>query len=361
MKTALGVITIMVALVILIFISFRIEIPYHVSGRGVIMPLQEWSLYRGSGGSLVHMHENHLSGIVSEYGISEVQRGDIARYHFNSQLLNSGKVQQGDTIARLYTSDIYLKIIELEGELAYQQSLLTSYLAGEKPEEIRVAENEIELAKQELENQQNQTARIVSLFDEGVVSQQEYELSVNELKVKEYALDIARSRYLTLTSGRKSEDLKATESRISSIEQQLKQTKKHMEAFHLISPLSGMIIRERNPVMENTAEVIVRIADLSSLVILVPVDYNQEPYLLPGQAVKISPVSGRQEYIGKLVSIDRTVRLINNRPKVFLTILLDDETENNLYRNSMVSASIDTGPTSVWQYLVRKANVVYQN
>lgn len=361
MKKALGVITILVVLVILLSVSFIIEIPFRISGRGVIMPVEEWSLLQGAGGSLVHIHENHLNGLIAEYGVSEVQRGDVARYQFNDHLIKSGFIRKGDTIAKVYTSDIHLRIIELQGDLSYQQSLLAVYQAGEKPEEIRLAENQVELALQELENQQKQTDRIIHLYAEGVVSEQDYELSVNELKVKEYALEIARSFYNTLISGGKPEDIDAIRSRIAALETQLEQMQRHIDAFHLISPVSGKVIRERNPVMENTTEVILRIADFSSFVVLFPVDFSEEQYLETGQTVTIIPSSSAHTYTGELVAIDKTVRLISNRPKIFLTVLLSDTSEDDLYRNVMVQASVECGTISFWEYMNRLSKTVYQN
>lgn len=361
MKKALGIVILLVVLAVVLFIAFTAKIPYYIRGQGVVMPLQEWSLLRGSGSSLVHIFENHLEGVVTEYGVSEVQRGDVVRYHFNDALLKNGYVQKGDTLALLYTSDIHLKIIELQGELSYQQSLLSVFMAGEKPEEIRVAENRIELARQELETQQAVTNRIIRLYEEGVVSQLEYELSANDLKVKEYALEIAESLYNTLSSGRKTEDLDAIRSRITALNNHIEQIKTHIDAFHLIAPMSGSVIRERNPVVENTTEVILRIADFSSYVIIMPVDYSEELYLIPGQHASIRIPTGNGIYPGELVTIDKTIRLINNKPKVFVTILLTDGPEANLYRNMMVQASIDSGETSVWSYLGRVFKSVYQN
>lgn len=361
MKKTIGIVTILVVVTVLILLSFTIQIPYYVSGRGVIMPVEEWSLMGRPGGSLVHIYENHLKGVVSEYGVSEVQRGDIARYTFNEGLLRQGEVQKGDTLAWLYTSDVQLKIIELEGELSYQQSLLAVYLTGEKPEEIRVAENRIELARQELETQQALTGRMIRLFEEGVIARQEYELSVNDLKVREHDLEIAEAVYNTLTSGRKSEDINAVRSRVNALDQQIIQLKKHINAFHLVAPIGGTIIRERNPVMENSSDVILRIADFSSFVVLLPVDHTEETYLTPGQKVRINTGGGQEELIGELVTIDQTVRLINNRPKIFLTILINGTPHANLYRNMMVQARVESDLLGVWPYLARVSKTIYHN
>ena len=361
MKKAIGAVFLLAVLLLVLILASKAEFTYYVNGRGVIMPVQEWSLHGGFGGSLIHIFENHLDGTVTEYGVSEIQRGDIARYQFNEHLLRTGSVEKGDTLVWLFTSEIQLQIIQLEGELAYQQSLLAAYLSGKKPEEIMVAENRVELARQELETQRALTGRIMQLFKEDVVSQQEYELSLNDLKVKEYALEIAGSLFNTLTSGRKSEDIDAVRARISSLNNQIDQMKVHVDAFHLVTPISGKIIRERNPVIENTSEVILRIADFSSYAVIMPVDHAEEAYLQTGQLVIISSGSRKLSYTGELVAIDKTVRLMNNQPKIFLTILLSDTSNASFYRNMMVQGRIECDKPKAWEYAARKLKSVYQN
>ncbi len=361
MKKTYGLLAAIIVLLLLILAASFVELSYSVRGRGVVMPLEEWGLYRGSGGSLVHIHENHLDGVVTEYGVSEIQRGDVARYVFDEALIKGGSISRGDTLARLFTSDIQLKIIELKGDLAYQKSLLASYLAGEKPEDIQVAENRIELARQELDHQRLLTNRMVQLFDEGVVSRQEYEFALNDLKVKEYALVIAQSLYHALMTGRKPEELQVIRSTIASLESQIHQLEKHIDAFHLVSPISGMVIRERNPLLENIEEVILRVADCSSFVVLVPVDYSEVVYLKEGQIVRISHASEAVEIYGELAAIDKTIRLISNRPKVFLTVWIRNGEDLAFFRNMMVDVQVDSGKISFWEYLNRLSRAVYHN
>jgi hypothetical protein len=338
-----------------------VEVPYLIRSRGIVLPVEEWSLHTGTGGTLVQLHENHLSGVVGQYSVSEYQRGDVARYVFNEELLASGKVHEGDTVAWVYTGDIQLDLIALQGDLAYQRSLLQVYLAGDRPEEIAVADSRIELARQELENQQAQTERVVRLHQEGVVSQQEYELSVNALRIREYALDVAESLRQALEAGRKPEDLEMVRSRIASLEIQEAQLKKHMDAFHLVSPISGVVIRERNPLLADGTEAVLRIADLSVLAIFLPIDYHEGLYAAIGQKVRLHAATGGFSVEGSVVSVDNTVRLMNNRPKIFLGVMAENEGSENLYRNMMVEASVVGDTIRLWEYLQRMTKGVLQN
>lgn len=355
---SLGVISAVVIFVATLTCFF--EPTYTVRGRGLVMPLEEWVLFQGSGGHLFHIHENHLDGVVGEFGVSEIQRGDVVQYLFDESLIKAGRIQRGDTLARVTSSNIQLQIVELEGELAYQKSLLAAHKAGERPEDIRVAEGRIELARQELQTQQLLTDRVVRLYEEEVVPEQEVEISLNELRVKEHALDIAQAQYSALRAGRKPEDLQVIRSTISSLKTHIDQLKKHIEAFHLVSPLTGKVVRDRSPLWENN-DVVLRIADVSSYVVLVPVDHSEVAYLTIGQAVRIESLSTANAISGKLFSIDKTIRLINNRPKIFLTVLVTEDKDPELLRNMMVDVQIDCGSVTAWEYLLRLTRTVYHN
>lgn len=338
-----------------------VEVPYIIRSRGLIIPVEEWSLVRSSGGVLVQVHENHRSGVISQYSVSEFQRGDVVRYVFNEDLLNHGRVEKGDTVAWVYTSDIHLEVISIRGELAYQQSLLDVYLSGDRPEEIAVAEGRIELARQELENQEKQTERTIRLHMKGVVAQQEYELAVNELKVRQYALEIANAQHQALIAGRKAADLEVVRSRIAYLELQLDQLKQHMDAFHLVSPLSGIVIRDRNPLLDNQAEPVLRIADFSSMMVFLPVDHHEGQYAETGYGVRFHSASGVFSREGRVVSIDNTIRLMNNRPKIFLGAVVEDDTDGMVLRNMMVEAGVVCDTIRLWEYIRRMTRGVMQN
>lgn len=356
------VLIILLSLFVLIGIAAtQFDFPYYIRTKGVILPVEEWVLLKGSGGSLLHVHENHLNGIVQEFGTAEFQRGDIGKYAFNEALLEKGFVHKGDTLAWVYTSDVYLQIISLEGELAYNRSLLDVYLSGEKPEDIILAENQVDLARQELETQRLMAERNELLFKQDVISRQEYELIENDLKVKEFAVVIAQSQLNSLLSGRKSQEIQLIESQIAALSTQLEQLKIHIGAFHLISPVSGQVIRERHFIPEFGEEVVLRIADFSSMMVSLPIDYYEEPYLLQGQPVDITSATGFLKVAGKILTIDNTVTVVGNRPKIFLRVQVDNPPTDKVLRNMMVEGRIYCGHVSAFEYLKRISQTSYQN
>ncbi len=355
-KYFLGISLVLLAVVLLVF--FLAELPYSVRGKGVVGPLKEWGLYTASDGTLMNKLQDNASGGLKEYRVMEFQRGDVVSFFFNDRLETSKVVSRGDTIAWLISNDLRMRLVETRGELAHQESLLQVYLTGEKPEAVQKALDEVELARQELITQERITERISHLYEQDLVSTQEYELALNDLEVRRYALEIALSNYETIIAGEKEEEIGAVRARIESLEKQVEQLQKHIDDMNILSPISGSILRKRN--LEHTEnEEVIRVADLSSLLVFVPVDVHETEYIHPGQEVIISSLN--KKINASVHSIDNSVQLINNRPRIFVSVVIDNSDETGLIPNMVVDAKIITQTVSVKEYISRISRVAYQN
>ena len=352
---------IFLVMILMIAAFLYIDMPYTIRAKGIVKPIQEWGLYKAFDGTLVNILEDHVSGTLNEYKVLEFQRGDIVSFLFNDQLLQHEAVSKGDTIAWVVSNDLKLSLLKKQGALAYEESLLQVYLSGEKPETIKLALDQVQLASQELQTQRQITERITQLYRQALVSQQEYELAVNDLKVREYQLDIARSNYESLVAGQKEEQIGTIQARITALELEKKHLLEHMSGMNILAPISGQLIRQRNPGGSNE-EAVLRIADLSGLLVFAPVDVFEKTFIEPGQSVSIVTPHGRNEFEGRIIGIDNSVQIINRQPKIFITILVNGEDAHpGLFPNLIVDARIHTPRVSLFEYLKRKSGVVYQN
>ncbi len=360
MKKLLPGVFILLLVAIALLLAY-LEIPYNVRSKGIVKPALEWSVQKGSDGGLVTMLENHQSGNIHTYQVHEFERGDVVQFLFNEALMHTDEVLQGDTIARVFSNDLQMRLVEKQGALGYEKALLQARLTGEKPEAVQMALEQVALARQELQTQQKQTERVKKLYEEDVVSEQEYELAVNDLRIKEYALEIAESNYEAITAGEKEEEIGTIRARIAALENERDQLKSHRREMNILSPVDGQIVRQRNP-EETGNEEVIRVADLSSLVVFVPVDPFEEQYIRTGQQVSIKSSYSRKQYTGEVVQIDNSVQLINNQPKIFVSVLVDNEhSERVLFPNMVVDARITSDPVTLGQYLIRMSRVVHQN
>ncbi len=350
----------LLAIIVLLAFLF-LEIPYTIRAKGIVKPVKEWGLYKGSDGTLVNMLEDHISGTLNEYSVMEFQRGDIVQFVFNEALVQNEWIGQGDTIAWVFSKDLQLRLIEKQGDLNYQQSVLRVLQAGEKPEAVQLAREQVELARQELKTQEKITERMEHLYEQELISPQEYELSVNDLMVRKYALEMAESNYEAVLAGEKEEEIGAVRSRINALGQEIRQLEEHVGSMNILSPLSGRLVRQRNPDTESGRDEVIRIADFSNFVVFVPVDAFEQKNIKPGQEVMIRDNSSRNGHLGHVVGIDNSVQLINRRPKIFVSVLLEDLEEGKLFPNMIVDARIASEPLPLHEYIIRMSRVVYQN
>ncbi len=347
-------------LILLLLALFFIETPYTIRAKGVVKPVKEWYLHKDTDGTLVNVLEDHVSGSVNEYKVQEFQRGDVVSFSFNDTLLRQSRIIKGDTVARVSSHDLAMQLVEKQGDLAYQQALKEVYLTGEKPEAIRMALDEVELARQELETQQKITGRIRQLYEEDLVSQQEYELAMNDLMVKQYAVEIAQSNYQALAAGEKEEEISVIRAHINSLDNQIIHLKNHLKAMHITAPITGDVVRQRSLELQAGKEVL-RLADMSSVLAFVPVDSYERAFIQEGQHVIITHEGSRKEVHGKVLNMDNSVQMINNRPKVFVTVLVTDNAENILMPNMIIDARIQADTLTLMDYLLRITRVVYHN
>ncbi len=359
MKKALAIIF---AVLILFALGILfVELPYNIRTKGIVKPIKEWGLYKTFDGTLVNIVEDHRSGVLNEYKVMEFQRGDIVSFHFNDKLLQHDMVKQGDTIAWVFSSDLTLSILEKKGAIAYQESLLDILKSGDRPEAVNIARDQVELARQELETQRKISQRIAHLYQEQLVSQQEYELAINDLHVREHQLEIAQSAMEAVLAGQKEEEIRSIEARISSLNTEKHHLSEHAGNMHITSPFDGELIRQRDPEGIDS-DVVIRVADTSSLMVFAPVDVSEKQFIQVGQQVTIKGVYTNIEYHGEVIGMDNSVRIFNRQPKFFISVIINNENHDMpLIPNMIVDARIHSDRVSLKSYLLRKSRIVYTN
>lgn len=336
-----------------------IEIPYTIRAKGIVKPVKEWSLLKAFDGTLVNVLEDHTAGTVDEYILQEFQRGDLVQFLFNASLLKNEHIEAGDTIAWVLSRDLQLEVLQKQGAIVYEESLLEVLKAGDKPQAIQLALEKVELARQELTTQQIITERIIHLYEQDVVSQQEYEIAVNDLKIKEYQLEIARSAYEHAMAGEREEEIQMIMARIEALRYQKKHMLNHMADMNIRSPISGQLVRERNP-EGSPNNTVIKIADLSSCIVFLPVDLYEQQYIRVGQEVTLSLPHKRQLHTGTIVGMDNSVQMINRQPRLFVTALISENDQGfDLLPNMIVDARIITPNVSLKDFILRKSRVVY--
>jgi len=200
------------------------------------------------------------------------------------------QVRQGQLLAEIENLELSNKYEETKGELAAQKAALDLLLAGSRPEEIEKARRLVEtkraelysvarvqqeravmqetVAKREaeLENARLVNERTQRLLDTGLVARNEadrtrtaYEVQQKELSeakgklkmldeqidrssdIKRKELAEAESELSILRAGSRKESIRAVESQVSKLEEQLNIYEKQLELLNIRSPIEGVV------------------------------------------------------------------------------------------------------------------------
>jgi hypothetical protein len=312
------------SLVLIGFQQMPLEFPYNIQSQGQIVPIREWTLSRASNGDLKSSFKDNRTGKLSSFGVTAFQRGNEARFSIHSQVYEKSYIRKGDTIATMYSNKDEELLVQLQGELQVQHSEILLNKAGAKEEDVRGFSDRLNLAKQALALQQKLTDRTQDLYQDSLVSLQEYEIALNLLRTRELEVKIAESSYESVSTGGKPAQIDFIEAKNEAVRQQIRQIKNGLRDLTLVAPLSGVTIKkkENNLLSE---EVLLSVADQSAYIIFFPVQFVEKDYVAPGQSVKISLTGTTRQCMGKIIGIDNTTQIIDGRQAFFATALIEEK------------------------------------
>lgn len=309
-KRGLVLSAVIVVIILLFIASEYIEVPYTIRSRALFMPASEYNLVRTADGNLISSFKDNVRGVVKSYGVTEFQRGDVVQFLLNPKISTQKYVKAGDTIGWIVSNEEQRNLIQLKGELNIMKAEFAFYTTGQKPEDIKTAKEQWELAKEQLDIQKKLLKRNTSLFKDSVIPQQEYDIELNKLKVKEIEVGIAEARYLSITTGEKKEQERLVAARIANLESQIKQVSDRLAYFTFTTPMSGIILLQRE---NETGENVIAIGDTSNWVGVIPVQLKERDF------IKLSDTISYNELKGNIVGIDNHVKILDRRQAFYVT------------------------------------------
>jgi hypothetical protein len=333
-----------VVVAIIIYASTIIKVNYSISSRAVFMPALEYNLIRTPDGNLITTLKDNSVGVVKNYGISQFSRGDVVQFMVADDLIKNQKVNAGDTLGWILSNEQQKVLIQLKGELGILKAELDFYTTGQKPEDIQTSKEQWELAKEQLEIQKKLIKRNTKLFNDSVIPQQEYDIQLNNLKVKEIEVAIAEAKYLSISTGQKKEQERLILAKIKNIESQITQVSTRLAYFTFTTPISGMLIAQRGMDTIFGGNVIT-IGNNDKWIGLVPVQLKERAFIHVGDTIK------NNNNYGKIISMDNSVKIIDARQAFYVTI--EWISKNDIMPGAINEVSIIGEKITIADYLLR--------
>ena len=151
------------------------------------------------------------------------------------------RVQRGQILAELDTEQLRHAVAEAEARVAAQNQVVARLEAGSRPEEIRQARAQVEAARADAVNAEQNYRRLQSLAKQNFISQQQADNA-------KYALDAARARQNAveetlrlLLAGSRREDIAAAKATLAAQEAALALVRRNLEDGSLKAPQDAVV------------------------------------------------------------------------------------------------------------------------
>ncbi len=342
-KKPLVIFLIIIILILLVFVlPFKFE--YKIHSQGQVQPSKEWTIYKGTDAAITSVLTDHLSGINTSYSVAQFVRGDVVQFSFSQGIKAGVFVSRGDTVGTVYSSELEREMIDLKNDIALTRSTLNVNLSGEKESLIKQEQERLNYALQQAEEHKKILNRLKSLFERGLVSQEEYEIAQGTAELNEINIAISKAALESVETGEKPEMINYFNAQITNLEKELSVLEKRYSGLTLISPISGTIDRQTNN------DTLLVLNDVSDFVIIIPVNILEKKYISLPLNVDVYINNKRQEISAQLISIDNKARLLNGTQVIVGSTKLSGDLQN-LMPGMMVDCYLNLGSFSAYEYL----------
>lgn len=251
-------------------------------------------------------------GFVLPVTLAEVQRGDVhpvasltgtvraprrARLGFEvagvvSELLvrEAERVEAGQVLARLDSSDQDLTVAAREADVAVAQRELAKAEAGPRIEEKRRLAAELRRAEAEAELARLEVERGKALLAREVFSQADLDRLVSTLAASEARVAAAKEQLAEARAGTRPEDLAIARAALARAEAALRIARREQAKTLLRAPFVGTIVRRLASVGDNreAREAVLELIDLDELEVAVEIPARFGPRLGSEPRVQLS-------------------------------------------------------------------------
>lgn len=235
------------ALFILGVVFLPLEVNYDFTVDGRIIPAREWALYRSRSDGIETALRDNLRGGVTQYTVNRFAGGDAARLTLEATMQVGARVNVGDTVAAIYSTELAREYTALAGQLSMALASLDLYSTGDK--EPVVEEERLRLAQAEEVARQHRLEldRLRRLRVENLISEQELEFAESEQRVLDAGVEVANARFEAVRSGAKPEQIEVTRAQVRSLRQEINAITDKLRLSTITSPISGRVSRSFGP------------------------------------------------------------------------------------------------------------------
>ncbi len=340
------------AIILILILLLPFEIPYSIKVLARIYPQQEWSLKRDPSGTFFSEMTNNMTGFKNEFTNYEFERGDIANIHINNNLQPNSFVRKGDTIAHISSLLLKEQIANLKNELQIEYANLEASKSGSKIADIKVIEEELDLARQKYNQTKRKFNRINTLFSDSIIPDETFETTEDNMKVAEIEVKILERRLTAAKTGQKPESINLIWAKINSLEQQIRHLQNRQLNYSIISPLSGMVdFNESN-------NDLIRISTAQKYIVSAPIKVGNRKYIDTNTRLDMNISGLDSAIVAENLKVENIVGVVNNKQVVMIKAPL--KLNPGIVTPGMViECTVVCQPVSLIEYFTRSTKIIF--
>ena len=328
-------------------LALPVDVPYTVSTVGKVLPAAEWVLVRDTDGSIGTLLRDHLHGTVLSADVHHFERGDAVRYELHPKIRARKRVELGDTVLHIHSNETARQMAAASGEAAAARLAVSLYASGEKASIVRAAEQQLERAVEQAEQQRRRVERLRTLRERQLVAEQELEDAQSLLDIYEAEAAIARSELESVSTGAKSAQLDLAQTEAEARRREMQTLSARVDMQTILAPISGITVRSYG------SDTLLTIRDISAAIVVMPVPRREQDVLNLGQHVRITFEEAELTMTGRIVEFGETVHRVDRNQVVMVTARLD-EIPSETVAGALVSCAIEAEPVRLFEYVRRK-------
>ncbi len=262
-------------------------------------------------------------------------------------------VKQGTVLARLATQDQQALIKVSEAQIEEQKAVIADLKARPKPEEVRLAEQALEVARSREKFSREKAPRLEKLYRVGAVTLEEYEAARKDHETDQMQVNEKLAALALAKTGSTKEQIAAAEAKLVSLQEQRGAHVAKLDRTFLRMPFDGNILtlhlKDRTNSYLDKGQPFVSVEYTGTITAELEVAESDVQYVKPDSVIRIRAAAYfDREFVGKVATIDRnvTAKSFGNVVKVLATV----ENPDGLLKTGMTGEGKVAGPTMpVWQ------------
>jgi hypothetical protein len=324
-----------------------IDVPFTLDSVARVTPVRQWALVKSSDGSIGATLYDHRTGLVSNQEGYQFERGDLVEVRFKEGWKPGGSIRAGETVATILSNQLGEQLVQLKNQLAVEQANLGVVASGQKPQVIQQQEEEINLAKADLELRQKTLERMKRLHAEGLVAALELERAENAHNESLSRVRVAERSLQVSATGEKQETVSLASSKIASLQKQIAFLESKRSKYTLAAPFDGQLRFETTTEGERLL-----VEDTSAAILHIPVRLRDISYVQPGQKITLQLADNLTTIPASILEVGARVEILNREQVIIVKATTDAGAVAPPF-GAAVRCQIDCGKVRVSEFLKR--------